>query len=288
MIILNSVVVKAYILILCIASFVLGDSLDVSNVSDSTPTLLLNDDFASSLFSEGDYYRAVSEYKRLLFFCRDPELCDYYQLRIGQALFLASQYNLVLDWYMSLENKDNLPREKLLYGRALFHMGRFQQSAVAFEARVYSSQEIEIQSKAHYYAGLSYVRLEQLDNAIDCFSDVNIESVFFDRASTYASILTNDGMYSQKDPLVAGVLGVIPGAGYAYTEHYGTALASLALNSLLAWATIDAFQDGDTAAGIVFSVFASGFYIGNITGSIQSANRYNDYQARIFQNQFNE
>jgi hypothetical protein len=60
------------------------------------------------------------------------------------------------------------------------------------------------------------------------------------------------------------------------------------VNGLLAWATIDAFEDNDEGAGWTFSVFSVGFYLGNIVGSVQSARRYNDYQSESYQALFKE
>ena len=87
---------------------------------------------------------------------------------------------------------------------------------------------------------------------------------------------------------MAAVLAIVPGLGYAYTEHYGTAVASALINGLLGWATVDAFSDGRSGAGGFYAVLVAGFYVGNITGSAQSAVRYNDYELERFYARFPE
>jgi tetratricopeptide (TPR) repeat protein len=244
--------------------------------------------FANQLFTEGDYYRAITEYKRGLYVCDDDSTAQFLHLRIGQSLFLAEQYNLVLEWHSALGHASEFPQETLLYGRSLFRLERFREASDVLDSMHFDTTSTDLRSQAHFYAGISYTRLEQPDDALNNFRRISSESVFANRAANYIDILEQHSDYNRKNPLIAGLLGVVPGAGYAYTEHYGTALASLALNGLLSWATIDAFQDGDTAAGITYSIFATGFYIGNITGSVQSADRYNEYQSRLFQAQFSE
>jgi len=63
---------------------------------------------------------------------------------------------------------------------------------------------------------------------------------------------------------------------------------SLIVNGLLGWATVDAFRDGNDRAGGFFAVLGVGFYVGNITGSAQSADCYNTYQEERFQARFPE
>ncbi len=288
MISLSRIPIPVYILLLhSITLFCYSDTIEYSE-SFPESMVLVQQGFADQLFGEGDYYRAITEYKRGLYFCEDDSTSQLFRLRIGQSLFLAEQYNLVLEWYSDLDNTEELPEETLLYGRSLFRLERFHDSAPVLDSAIFDTVSTSMHSQAYFYAGISYIRLEQSEDALSCFRNISSESVFASRSTNYASILEEQTDYSRKDPLTAGLLGIVPGVGYAYTEHYGTALASLVLNGLLAWATIDAFHDGDTAAGITYSIFATGFYIGNITGSVQSANRYNEYKSQLFQAQFTE
>jgi hypothetical protein len=80
----------------------------------------------------------------------------------------------------------------------------------------------------------------------------------------------------------------MPGLGYAYTGHYGTAVSAALVNGLLIWAAADAFSDANRGAGSFYAMLGLGFYIGNITGSAQSAVRYNEYRMGRFYDQFPE
>jgi len=66
-----------------------------------------------------------------------------------------------------------------------------------------------------------------------------------------------------------------PGAGYYYVGLKKSALTSLALNSLFAWAAYKFFDEGYTAAGIITLSFEAGWYIGGINGAGLAAKAYN-------------
>jgi hypothetical protein len=76
-------------------------------------------------------------------------------------------------------------------------------------------------------------------------------------------------------PWVGGLLGLVPGLGYAYAGETGNALRSLFLNSLFIWGLVETAEDDQWA---VFSVLAFAeftWYSGSIYGGIDAAHRYN-------------
>lgn len=80
---------------------------------------------------------------------------------------------------------------------------------------------------------------------------------------------------SPKKPWLAGSLAVIPGLGYAYNGMYQTALSALLMNAAIfasAWELAD--HDLPIAA-VSLSLAGSAFYLGNIWGSMNAANNYN-------------
>ena len=79
-----------------------------------------------------------------------------------------------------------------------------------------------------------------------------------------------------KNPTVAMLLGIVPGAGYLYAGQPGSALTSLLVNAALAYATYTSFKTDNYGLGIVVGLFSASFYIGNIAGSGNGASRYNE------------
>ena len=78
-----------------------------------------------------------------------------------------------------------------------------------------------------------------------------------------------------KSYIVGGLLGLVPGLGYAYSGEYANALRSLIMNALCIWGIVE-FADREQWAGVAVVGFAGiTFYSGSIYGGVDSAFRYN-------------
>lgn len=245
--------------------------------------------FADALRADGDHYRAITEYKRFLHFCGTGEPRVRAQMAVGECAFDAGRYGMVAEWYEGLApSEDCLARAGLLAGRALYRQGDYTSALGALRAASVGPLEPGETDEVRYYTGLSLVRCGDFRDAASAFESVDGLSARSQRARRYAEILRGAGELPRRSPGVAAALAVIPGAGYAYTGHYGTGVASAAVNGLLIWATIDAFTDGNEGAGGFYSLLALGFYVGNITGSAQSADRYNEFHRDEFMGRFDD
>jgi putative component of membrane protein insertase Oxa1/YidC/SpoIIIJ protein YidD len=244
--------------------------------------------FARSLQEERDHFRAVTEYKRVLHFCEDDSLREAARSSVGECLWLAGQYDLVVDWCLGASDDRPNASNDLLAARALYRLERDRDAVKALKPLCEQPLGSDGRDEACYRAALSLIRLDRLDIASECLTLVSRESPYGHRAEDYLAALEDNPTYPKKNPGTAAILGIVPGLGYAYAGHYGTAFSSLLLNGLLIWATVDAFADGNPAAGGIFSTLGATFYMGNIVGSYQSVERYNDYQRRVFLEQFKE
>ena len=77
----------------------------------------------------------------------------------------------------------------------------------------------------------------------------------------------------RKSPLVASLLSIIPGMGYAYAGYYQTAATSLITNSALAYAVYTSLKTQNYGIAILTGSLNFGFYIGNIIGGNSSVKR---------------
>ncbi len=78
-----------------------------------------------------------------------------------------------------------------------------------------------------------------------------------------------------KSPVTGGLLGLIPGLGYAYSGEYANALRSLLMNGLCIWGLVE-FADRDMWGGVAVVGFAElTFYSGSIYGGADAAVRHN-------------
>lgn len=80
---------------------------------------------------------------------------------------------------------------------------------------------------------------------------------------------------SDKSLIVGGLLGLVPGLGYAYSGEYASAVRSLLMNALCIWGIVE-FAEREQWAGVAVVGFAGlTFYSGSVYGGVDAAYRYN-------------
>ena len=213
----------------------------------------------------------------------------------------------------------NLYQQKLLCYRGL---QRYEDGI--FEYENYFSPSLKRDAKIALQAAILYDRVENLELAEKTLADVNMKN---DTTSYYRSIvykaylqtkrkeyvkakesfLLADGYRSEidfcaseniqlltqmqrakyKSSTLARVLSIIPGGGYLYTKHTGSAITSLVMNSLLAYATYTSIKSENYGLASICGFLSLSFYFGNINGAGRSAIRYNekihrDYTTKIY------
>ncbi len=80
----------------------------------------------------------------------------------------------------------------------------------------------------------------------------------------------------RKRPWVGGLLGLVPGLGYAYSGEYANGARSLILNGLFLFGMAKTAEDEQWGGFAVISFFELTWYSGSIYGGIDAAHRYND------------
>jgi tetratricopeptide (TPR) repeat protein len=132
--------------------------------------------------------------------------------------------------------------------------------------------------KISLLTGLLYAHQGDWGNSYNAFDSLKDSENFRDVALMNARLSENAVSIKRKSPLLAGVMSVIPGLGYAYSGHFQTAISALPVNGLLAFATYSNFSKANYGMGALTAVFNVSFYLGNVYGSVNSAKRYNQMQ----------
>jgi len=78
-----------------------------------------------------------------------------------------------------------------------------------------------------------------------------------------------------KNPRVGGLLGMLPGMGYAYAGEYGNAIRSIILNSIFLFGMVDTVEKEQWGAFAAITFFELTWYSGSIYGGIDASHRYN-------------
>ena len=229
--------------------------------------------FINYLINEQDYNGALLEIRREQFYRPNdalylPKLICYrglknplqavfeYEAKFPESVRKASRinYQAALAYY-ELDNHIDL-RRTLNYGILHAH------DTLSY-AKIYSLM------------ALSYVKEEKYDSARITFAKANEWSKDYNLYSFNQSKLYELQTMRQKSPALAKSLSIIPGLGYLYTGHKGSALTSFLVNSLLGYATYTCFDKKNYGLGAICGFLNLSFYIGNLNGAARSAHRYN-------------
>lgn len=92
-----------------------------------------------------------------------------------------------------------------------------------------------------------------------------------------ASLLALDAYANGKDknPVVGGLWGLIPGAGYWYSGEIANGFRSLLLNSLFIYGLVQTADDDQWGAFGAIAFFEVTWYSGSIYGGVDAAQRHN-------------
>lgn len=251
---------------------------------DSVKITVLNnrsdEQFAEYLYSQKEYYRAITEYMRLHFNTTDSLKEDEYLRKIGLCYYYDSNYDgyeqFLTDNRQSFNSNLLIKTEmELLLGKIYYYQQKYQKAISTFEW-ISIDNKHPLYNELQFCAGLSYVRLFQWENAIKYFDKVNPVSDRGNISKTLCDSLIKVHSLSTRQPWIAGTLSsVVPGAGYIYSDRTATGVASFLVNGLLFWAGYDAVKNESYGLASALGFFGMGWYIGNINGSVKAANEYN-------------
>lgn len=236
--------------------------------------------FADSLFDKSDYYRAITEYERLIFHYPKHSLAKTARFKIAMAYLKGGKLSQAAILFRTLAKdhpNDEIGREAVfMLAETYFQKREYPQAIDAFERFLADHPGHARADAARLKMGMAYLRQGKWQYAADEFRKVPGDSSLQSEAQGMADDARGFPDLSRKSPYVAGGLSaVLPGAGQLYVGRPADATVSFVLNGLFIWATADAFRKDNNVTGGILLFFESGWYLGNIYNAISSAHKYN-------------
>ena len=237
-------------------------------------------DLADQFFNGGDYYRAITEYKRFLFFFPQSAKVEEALLKIAKSYFNGRKWDEAISACVDLLKKfpvSSLTSEALLLqGRAFMEKKEYPRARVFFQKAKEVSFGTPMEDEAQLQVALTYLKEEKWKEAATEFRQINKDSRLYPKGQSFAQGLDRIQEVPQKSPKVAGVLAaVLPGSGHLYCERYRDAAVAFLLNGAFIWGMVEAFQQENYVVGGILTFFELGWYSGNIYSAISSAQKYN-------------
>jgi TolA-binding protein len=235
--------------------------------------------FAETLYAEGDFYRAITEYKRHIYFFPDDKNVERSHLGIAKSFFGAKRWNeciTAVNKFIDAYPLSTLRTEALhLKGLAEKSLKRYDEAISVFNEIIRSPADAWY-DKAIYQIALIFLEKEDWNQARSSFLLVPKASPYYGSAQNISEGLKYINEIPQKSPETAGVLAaILPGAGHLYAERPRDALVSFLLNASFIVAAIELYHHDHYVAGGIVTFIELGWYTGNIYSAVNSAHKYN-------------
>ena len=247
-------------------------------VSSAAQGIELTDDLqmvlGNAFMAEGDYYRAITEYKKLVILFPDSQRLPEALYEIGMAYYKGKDYASAVKSFAKVRQT----YASNYFSSAAFYEGLSYQKLGMPDAAALAYERARLFDVKHPAAVNAHVGLILNATAQDDIPKTRSELINFqvnypeDERSTEIqdsfSLLDTYEARSKKSPALAGALStVLPGSGQMYAEHYKDGLMAFLVNGLLIAGTVAAIDDENYAlAGIVGGIGLP-FYIGNVYGN---------------------
>jgi len=245
--------------------------------ADSTGTAPMS--FADHLYAQGDYYRAITEYERVMFLHPGTASAKTARFQIAQCYFQSEKYAQAIERFRTLVI--DLPADPLgeraqyMLAEAYYRKNEYQSAIDAGETFLRSYPQSSRRDAARIRLGWCHLRLGNAVRAAEEFRGLPPDSPLARQGNGLADEALHYNDVPRKSPYVAGALAIVPGAGHLYIERPREALGSLILNGLFIWGALETYDHGNHVAAGILAFFELGWYSGNIFTAINGAHAYN-------------
>lgn len=236
--------------------------------------------FADSLFAQGDYYRAITEYERVIFFYPDSPLAKTARFQIAESYFKGEKFDQAIRHFGSIThdypNDEVGIKSMFRQGDVFFQKQDYKHAEDVFTRFIETYPKDKRADDARVKLGWSYLRQGNWTKAEEEFQSLPVQSLLHKEAHGLAEEAKRYPEISKKSPgLAGGLSALLPGVGQLYVEKPGDALISFLLNGSFIWAAAEAFHNHNTTTGGILIFFETGWYFGNIYNAVNNAHKYN-------------
>lgn len=236
-----------------------------------------------AFMEEGEYYRAITEYKKVLILFYDSDRADYALFRIGMAYYQGEEYESSARSFSSLREKypesGYVPKACYFEGLSYWKLKKLENAGDAFDAlpeAFPASEYAPLSLIAASLVALDEERISATIARLEKLIDRYPEHPTSQKAKESIPLIGQYDKLPQKSKTLAAVMSaLIPGSGYIYAGRYGDGITAFIINALFIAGAIAGFHAENYAlAGIVGGVGLP-FYFGNIYGSANAAKKWN-------------
>lgn len=230
-------------------------------------------DYANSLYKSGQYFDAITEFKRLLFFDTENKYFDKANFLIGNCYKAGAKFDEAIKHFSIAEiNSDSIK----IKTEAKFQIVKTNILRRTTNRALEILNDIDITNKdkkladsINYWRGWAYIFADDWKNASNYFAKID---------SNHPLIkLCNDVDNEKVSVTFAKVISyILPGSGQIYSGNLLSGILSLGWNLLGGYFTINSFlEDRIFDGAVIGSLIWLRFYRGNIQNAEKFATQKN-------------
>lgn len=217
--------------------------------------------YADSLFNSENYFDAITEYKRLLFFDRSEQYKYHADFNIGLSYKFGSKYDEAIKYFGQSELSAKTDSQRINSRLQIIRVNilrRTINNAFAMLDELQNDFPEQVDSNTvTYWRGWAYIMVDDWENASLMFDKIDSDHPLKKLADE-----VEDNKYSVTFATLISY--ILPGSGQIYTGNYLSGFLSLGWNVLWGYLTIHAFITDRVLEGILIGgLLWARFYRGN-------------------------
>jgi len=255
-------------------------------------------EYADWLFSEQDYFRAITEYKELFYYSKGMDTKNECLLKISKAYLKSNKFKSSIRYSSLLLNRPNLSVQQIskannFIGLSYYGLKVFSMAEDYFK----KTENSDTTGFSLFYLALMDAEKNRYKEASLKYFNVNQNYPNSDVAEL-SKQLSNDVLkgyeVKSRNSYLASLLStIIPGTGQIYCNHYYDGIQAFLYVSAFAFASYACYKydnkfNNNYANTYIAISITSLFHIGNIIGAQRTASYYNLKHRQKFLNQIRE
>lgn len=235
--------------------------------------------YALELFESENYFDAITEFKRLLFFDHNKEYSYTANYIIAECYKAGGWFSDAIRFFTFAELSSKNPEE--VYSARIGNvksniLRRTAERAIKLiDDMLSDSRFIEKKNDLFYWKGWSLIFLNRFEEASLEFIKIDPDHELY-----YLTKNVNESLYSESTAKILSY--IIPGTGQFYTGEFVSGLLSLGWNVLWGYLTIKSFVDERIFDGLVISNF---LWLRFYNGNVQNAEKFAKEKNQVIINQ---
>lgn len=219
-------------------------------------------EFAVNLFKNENYFDAITEFKRLLFFDKDSLYQYNANFMIGKSYKEGAKFSDAIFYFSKAElnskNNEEIYKAKIEIIRSNILRRTTERALKLLDELEFDKRFNNKNDEINYWRGWSYIFADDWQSAANYFGKISENHPL----KKLCARVHNDKYSVQKAKIFSYI---IPGAGQFYTGNYLSGILSLAWNALWGYVSINSLIEDRILDGLLTAdLLWLRFYKGNI------------------------